>query len=58
VWNATDLDAAPDYIGLPGSPTIVTELGAAPIRERKREFLEGSPEEIARQLLMVIEEAV
>jgi electron transfer flavoprotein alpha/beta subunit len=47
VWNVTDLDATPDCIGLPGSPTIVTELGTAPVRERKREFLQGSPEEIA-----------
>jgi electron transfer flavoprotein beta subunit len=55
VWNTVDLDAAPDCIGLPGSPTIVTELGTAPVRERKREFLSGSPEEIALRLLKVIE---
>jgi electron transfer flavoprotein beta subunit len=58
VWNATDLETAPDCIGLPGSPTIVTELGTAPVRERKREFLSGSPEEIARRLVTIIEQAV
>jgi electron transfer flavoprotein beta subunit len=54
VWNAADLGAVPDYIGLPGSPTVVSGLAEAPTRQRRRQFLEGSPEEIARQLATIL----
>jgi electron transfer flavoprotein beta subunit len=55
-WDAKDLDADPELIGLAGSPTVVTELAAASSRQRKRIFLEGSPEEVAQQLIAIFEE--
>ncbi len=56
VWNKTDLQADEDYIGAPGSPTTVSELAQAPTRECKREFLTGSPEEIARRLVEILQD--
>ena len=56
VWAAGDLDAEENHIGLNGSPTIVSGLAEAPSRERKKQFLEGSPAEIAQQLLNVFRE--
>ena len=50
VWDAADLKADPECIGLAGSPTTVSELAEAPFRERRRHFLQGTPEEMARQL--------
>jgi hypothetical protein len=38
VWNAIDLETARDCIGLPGSPTIVTELGTAPVHAPRHKF--------------------
>lgn len=51
VWSCEDLGAEEEMIGVLGSPTIVTGLDQAPSHERKREFLEGSPEKIAKQLV-------
>jgi electron transfer flavoprotein alpha/beta subunit len=56
IWNAQALEADPGYIGLDGSPTVVTELAEAPTRERKRILLEGTSQEIARQLIKIFEE--
>jgi electron transfer flavoprotein beta subunit len=50
VWTKTDLQADEACIGVPGSPTTVSELTQAPARERKREFLIGTSEEIAQRL--------
>ncbi|MBN1261176.1 MAG: electron transfer flavoprotein subunit beta/FixA family protein [Anaerolineae bacterium] len=58
VWGRNDIDADPDLIGAPGSPTIVSGLEEATSRERKRRFLQGSPEDIARQLSAVIRQAI
>ena len=55
-WNAADLEAETNCIGLAGSPTIVTGLAEAPSRDRKREFLEGSPDEVIAQLVALLEE--
>jgi electron transfer flavoprotein beta subunit len=55
-WDARDLDADPGLIGLAGSPTVVTELAAASSHQRKRIFLEGEPQEVARQLIAIFEE--
>ena len=55
-WNAADLGAEADCIGLDGSPTIVTGLAEAPSRERKQEYLEGSLEEIVTQLVALLQE--
>jgi len=58
LWDAADLDAEPDCIGLRGSPTIVSALAQAPSRERKRQFLEGSPEEIIHRLVRILGEKI
>lgn len=54
VWTADDLEADRSRIGLTGSPTVVTGLAEAPTRQRRREFLEGSPEQIAQQLASLL----
>jgi electron transfer flavoprotein beta subunit len=54
VWNAGDLEADANLIGLPGSPTVVTGLAEAPYRERRREFLRGTTEQIVDNLARVI----
>ena len=51
VWDRVDLNAEDSMIGSSGSPTIVSGLEEAAVRERRREFLRGTPPEIARQLL-------
>jgi electron transfer flavoprotein beta subunit len=56
VWDQALLEAEPEFIGEAGSPTIVSGLQEAASRERKMEFLSGSPEEISRQLLEKIRE--
>jgi electron transfer flavoprotein beta subunit len=58
VWSSTDLDVDPDYIGWPGSPTVVSGLAEAESRDRKREFLTGSTEEIARELAKLLRTAM
>ena len=55
VWDAGDLDSDPNCIGFEGSPTVVTDLAEAPTRERKRQFLEGSQQEIVQQLASILQ---
>jgi electron transfer flavoprotein beta subunit len=54
VWNARDLNADPDCTGLAGSPTAVTGLAAASLRERKKIRIDGSQEEIIEKLAELI----
>ncbi len=56
VWNQADLATDAEYIGTPGSPTIVSGLAQAPSRERKRIILEGSVDEQVEQLVAVMEQ--
>jgi electron transfer flavoprotein beta subunit len=58
VWSCRDLELDPGFIGLTGSPTIVTGLAEAPSRERKRIFLTGTTDEIVWQLADLLEEAL
>ncbi len=51
VWAAADLKLDQDYLGLEGSATTVAGVDVAPSAERRREFLTGTPEEKAQQLL-------
>lgn len=51
VWDAAALAADPELIGVPGSPTVISGLDQAPLRERKRIPLVGTPAEIAAQLV-------
>jgi electron transfer flavoprotein beta subunit len=55
IWHAEDLETDPGNIGLAGSPTIVTGLAEAPYRERRREFLKGTPEEVVDQLVNLLQ---
>lgn len=50
VWSAQDIGADPKQIGFAGSPTSVAGVRDIFRGERKREFLKGSPEEIAKVL--------
>ncbi|MBW8010578.1 MAG: electron transfer flavoprotein subunit beta/FixA family protein [Chloroflexi bacterium] len=58
VWSKDDLDVDAEYIGVSGSPTIVSDLAQAATRERKREFLTGTPEEIADKLKVILQDAL
>lgn len=53
-WNAADLEADKSYIGLAGSPTVVSALSEASSRERRREFLDGSTEKVVSQLVTIL----
>lgn len=58
IWDALALRAEPGLIGLSGSPTVVTELAEAPTRERKRMFIEGTPEAVAQQIVELIRQTL
>ncbi|MCD4738653.1 MAG: electron transfer flavoprotein subunit beta/FixA family protein [Anaerolineae bacterium] len=58
VWDQAALGAAAEYIGTPGSPTIVSGLDEAASRERKRIILEGSLDEQVARLVKVLVEVV
>jgi electron transfer flavoprotein beta subunit len=49
-WNANDIEAEEDKIGLKGSPTMVKNIFAPPPRGERR-ILEGTPEEQVNTLL-------
>jgi len=51
VWTAADLELEQGYLGLEGSATTVAGVDVAPSAERRREFLTGTPQEKAQQLL-------
>jgi electron transfer flavoprotein beta subunit len=53
-WGVQDLEVDPGLIGLAGSPTAVSGLAEAPYRERRREILQGTPQDIAEQLVSII----
>jgi len=50
IWSAADLEIDVEKAGVPGSPTAVAGVSVAKGADRRREFLSGSPEEIAAQL--------
>jgi electron transfer flavoprotein beta subunit len=58
VWAKKDLKVDEAYIGVPGSPTVVSGLDQAESRERKRIPISGTPEEIANQLAEILQEAI
>jgi electron transfer flavoprotein beta subunit len=58
VWTKDDLDVDEEYIGVPGSPTVVSDLGQAETRERRREFLEGDVEDMAEKVVRILEEVL
>jgi len=58
VWSAADLGVEADCIGLAGSPTVVTGLAEAPTRARKRQFLKGSPQQMAQELAALLQDMI
>ncbi len=58
VWSARELDTDEEYIGLRGSPTRVSGLAQAPSRERRREFVTGTPYEISDMVARLLDELV
>ncbi len=58
IWDADSLATEPDHIGLPGSPTVVTGLAEAPYRDRRREFLTGTQDEIAQELAEILKRSL
>lgn len=54
MWDAQELNADTQLIGIPGSPTIVTGLEQAASQERKNIFLDGGASEIAEQLVKIL----
>jgi len=54
IWNAEDVGADGNYIGEMGSPTRVSGLASAEVRDRKREKISGSRDEVADILAKLI----
>jgi electron transfer flavoprotein beta subunit len=54
IWTRHDLPVDERKIGLTGSPTRVSGLAEAPTRDRKREQISGTTEEIAQKLAGII----
>lgn len=54
VWSAKDLDVEEHRIGWPGSPTTVDEVRQLKTRERKKKFIAGDIEQVAKELAKVI----
>jgi len=50
LWSRADLEVDETCIGVAGSPTTVSGLAQARRRERRRQLLTGTPEEVGRQL--------
>jgi electron transfer flavoprotein beta subunit len=50
-WTAKDLPLDAGSLGFNGSPTVVAGVDVARSADRRREFIEGSPEEKAEKLL-------
>jgi electron transfer flavoprotein beta subunit len=55
-WTAADLTADPELLGLGGSATTVAGIRSAGSTDRKREFINGTPEETAQLLFERIRE--
>ncbi|MCS7215079.1 MAG: electron transfer flavoprotein subunit beta, partial [Thermodesulfovibrio sp.] len=50
-WNADDIEAEEENIGLKGSPTMVKNIFAPPPRGERR-ILEGTPEQQVETLIL------
>jgi electron transfer flavoprotein beta subunit len=55
LWGSKELGTEPNRIGLKGSPTRVSGLREAELRDRRRQMLEGSVEDTAHQLVEILE---
>jgi electron transfer flavoprotein beta subunit len=56
IWGLSDLELNKTMIGQVGSPTVVSGLAQAPVKERRQEYLTGTVEEITEQLLSLMDE--
>lgn len=56
VWGKDDLEAEEANIGVAGSATTVSGLEEAEVRERRRQRLTGTPDEIAQQLVPLLQD--
>ncbi len=54
-WTAEDLGIEPEKVGLKGSPTRVVKA-FAPTHDKNTVKMEGTPEEIAKQLVSILKE--
>ncbi len=54
VWSNQEMKLDPRCVGLRGSPTIVAKSTWTPEVPRKRQIIEGSPEEAARKLVEIL----
>jgi electron transfer flavoprotein beta subunit len=54
IWGAADLGLSADSVGLAGSPTQMQNIFTAPVG-RKGEILQGTPEQVAAQLLQKLQ---
>jgi len=55
VWGSEELQTEAAFVGQAGSPTVVTGLREADVRDRRRQRLEGTPDEISRQLIELLD---
>ncbi len=56
VWNAVDIGAAKDKVGLHGSPTRIKKVHTAELKKGKVKFVEGSIDDVAQNLLTILAE--
>jgi len=56
-WSAADTGVLPEEVGFPGSPTQTGEVFLPPAR-RKAEMLKGDPEEMVKEIVHRIRQAV
>jgi electron transfer flavoprotein beta subunit len=54
VWTPADIGAAPDKIGLDGSPTRVVKTQPPPQRNTRTQVITGSPADCARELVQAL----
>ncbi len=57
VWSAQDLEIAPEEVGFGGSPTQTANV-FLPEMKRKAEMLRGEPEEMVKEILHKIRQAI
>jgi len=55
IWGPQDLETEAGRVGLEGSPTRVTGLKEAAVRDRRRERLDGPLDEVSRQLVQLLD---
>jgi electron transfer flavoprotein beta subunit len=57
VWSAADIGISPEEVGFSGSPTQTGDV-FMPSSKRKAEMLKGEPEEVAKEIVHRLRQAV